>query len=131
MFEEFNVLHVRRFVHVIQRSVLKQAYCFSWNEKTKRATPLRNGREYRLFQIIYASFTFPILPISIYQSFKVTMEEDQHAKLTKILAYTFTLFIWSFVPYTWVLKRYSGAFKFIQVLDATANLDRQFTGVQN
>lgn len=130
MFDEFSVFHIRRFVHVIQRSTFKEAYCFSCSEKTKRASPLRNERQYRLFQIIYASFTFPILPISICQSVMVTMEEGQHAKLTMILAYTFTLFIWTFVPYTWVLSRYSGISKFIHVLEATSNMDKQFTGVQ-
>lgn len=130
MFKDLYVLHFRNIVHIIQRSSFYTARFISWDEETKRAT-FRNGRGYRLFQMVYASFTFPILPLLVFQSFKVSVEEGLHDRQTIILAYLFTLSIWTFVPYSWVLMRYSEASKLIQIAEATSNLDKQFTGTQN
>lgn len=131
MFEDLYVHHLRRIVYVTRRSFFNQAGFLSWDEKMKRATRLKNGREYRLFQIFYASYTFPYLPLAMFQCLKLTMEEGQHDKQTILLAYVFALFTWAFVPYSWLLMRYSRTCELIQVAEATLNLDKQFTGAYN
>lgn len=130
MFDDHSSYFLRRLVLDIQRSSLHTAYCFSWNEKTKRAIPLRNKPQYWLFQTICLSITFAFLPISTWQSYQAfTMEATKKPdRLACVLAYAFTLSIWSFVPYTWVFMRYSGTTKYIHVFEATQKLEQRFTG---
>lgn len=130
MFEDLYAYHFRRIVLVILRNSFCLARFISWDDETKRAT-LRSGRAFRLFQMAYASFTFPILPFLIFQSFTLTVEEGQHDSRTILVAYLFTFFVWKFLPFSWVLARYSGASKVLKVAEATSNLDKQFTGVHN
>lgn len=130
MFEELYVYHMRRLLHVIQRSLFYQVRFISWDEEAKIAI-LRRGFGHYLFQVIYASFTFPIFPVSIFQSYRVTVEEGQHDKRTILLSYAFSLTILAFLPYSWVLLRYSGTSKVIKLAKATSILDEQFTGVHH
>lgn len=129
MFENLAIHQFRCQVHLLQRNSFYKAYCFEWDEKRGCAIPLRNGRKYRLFQIIYFTYTFPILPVSLFRTLQIfTSSDSEHGPLETEFACAFTIFIWSFVPYSWVFMKYSGASKFVKIFEATITLDKSLSG---